>query len=190
MRNGKMSNQDQHILTEINQWLDQVVIGLNLCPFAAQPYQNKQIRFAVSHCDSEACLLEDLQNELNLLAETKAESIETTLLVVPNMLEDFYDYNDFLEFVDALIDDNQWQGTFQIATFHPHYQFGGTEPEDVENLTNRAPYPILHLLREASLEKAIEHYPNPERIPERNIETVCNLTQQQKNVLFPHLFSN
>ncbi|WP_029407102.1 DUF1415 domain-containing protein [Thiomicrorhabdus sp. Milos-T2] len=183
-------NNNQAILNDVNQWLDKVVIGLNLCPFASQPYKNQQIRFTISHCDSDACLLEDLQNELNLLAETKAESIETTLLIVPNMLQDFYDYNDFLEYVDALIEDNQWQGIFQVATFHPNYQFGGTEPEDTENLTNRAPYPILHLLREASLEKAIEHYPNPEEIPEQNIETVSNLTLQQKSVLFPHIFKN
>lgn len=187
-----MSNptNNEQILNDVNQWLDKVVIGLNLCPFASQPYKNQQIRFAISHCNTDACLLEDLQNELNLLAETKAESIETTLLIVPNMLEDFYDYNDFLEYVDALIEDNEWEGIFQVATFHPDYQFGGTEPEDDENLTNRAPYPILHLLREASLEKAIAHYPNPELIPEHNIETVCGLSQEQKVALFPHIFKN
>ncbi|HHT00583.1 MAG TPA: DUF1415 domain-containing protein [Thiomicrospira sp.] len=182
-----MSNK-QHILNEVNQWLDKVVIGLNLCPFASRPYQQKQIRFTVSQCNTQACLLEDLQNELILLAETKAESIETTLVIVPNMLDDFYDYNDFLEYVDALIEDNEWQGIFQVATFHPNYQFAGTEPEDAENLTNRAPYPILHLLREESLEKAIAHYPHPEQIPENNIETVSNLTLEQKISLFAHTF--
>ena len=176
------------ILNEVNQWLDQVVIGLNLCPFAAKPYQQKQVRFVVSQCNNDACLLDDLLNELNFLAETKVETVETTLLIVPNMLADFYDYNDFLEYVDGLIEDNEWEGIFQVATFHPNYQFGGTEPEDAENLTNRAPYPILHLLREASLEKAIAHYPNPELIPEHNIETVSNLTLEQKASLFPHLF--
>ncbi|WP_040725800.1 DUF1415 domain-containing protein [Thiomicrorhabdus sp. Kp2] len=185
-----MSNQEnQAILDSVNQWLDKVVIGLNLCPFASKPFRDNQIRLSVSQSTSDANLLEDLQTELNLLAESKPEHIETTLLIVPNMLGDFYDYNDFLEYVDALIEDNEWQGIFQVATFHPNYQFGGTEPEDDENLTNRAPYPILHLLREASLEKAIEHYPNPELIPEHNIETVCGLSQQQKVALFPYLFS-
>lgn len=185
-----MSNpQQEQILNEVNQWLDKVVIGLNLCPFASKPFRENQIRFSVSHSTSEANLLEDLQTELNLLAESKPENIETTLLIVPNMLADFYDYNDFLEYVDALIEDNEWQGIFQVATFHPNYQFGGTKPEDAENLTNRAPYPILHLLREESLEKAIAHYPNPELIPEHNIETVCGLSQDQKIVLFPYLFS-
>lgn len=179
---------NEQILNDVNQWLDKVVIGLNLCPFAARPYQQKQIRFTISQCETDACLLEELQNELNLLAETKAEKIETTLLIVPNMLQDFYDYNDFLDLVDALIEDSGWEGVFQVATFHPNYQFGGTQPEDAENLTNRAPYPILHLLREASLEKAIEHYPNPELIPEHNIDTVSNLTLEQKVSLFPHLF--
>jgi len=176
------------ILNDVNQWLDKVVIGLNLCPFAFKPYKNQQIRFSISQSTSESDLLEDLQSELNLLAESKADNIETTLLIVPNMLQDFYDYNDFLEYVDALILDNEWEGIFQVATFHPNYQFGGTEPGDAENLTNRAPYPILHLLREQSLEKAIEHYPNPELIPEHNIETVTNLTQEQKISLFPHIF--
>lgn len=179
---------NEQILNEVNQWLDKVVIGLNLCPFASRPYQQKQIRFTISQCNTDACLLEELQNELKLLAETKAEKIETTLLIVPNMLQDFYDYNDFLDYVDGLIADNEWEGIFQVATFHPDYQFGGTQPEDAENLTNRAPYPILHLLREASLEKAIEHYPNPELIPEHNIETVNNLTLEQKVSLFPYLF--
>lgn len=179
---------NEQILNEVNQWLDKVVIGLNLCPFASRPYQQKQIRFTISQCNTDACLLEELQNELKLLAETKAEKIETTLLIVPNMLQDFYDYNDFLDDVDGLIADNEWEGIFQVATFHPDYQFGGTQPEDAENLTNRAPYPILHLLREASLEKAIEHYPNPELIPEHNIETVNNLTLEQKVSLFPYLF--
>lgn len=179
---------NEQILNDVNQWLDKVVIGLNLCPFAARPYQQKQIRFTISQCETDACLLEELQNELNLLAETKAEKIETTLLIAPNMLQDFYDYNDFLDLVDALIEDSGWEGVFQVATFHPNYQFGGTQPEDAENLTNRAPYPILHLLREASLEKAIEHYPNPELIPEHNIDTVSNLTLEQKVSLFPHLF--
>jgi len=184
-----MSNHtNKHILNSVNQWLDQVVIGLNLCPFASKPFRDKQIRLSISQSTSDANLLEDLQTEINLLAESKQENIETTLLIVPNMLDDFYDYNDFLEYVDALIEGNEWEGIFQVATFHPNYQFGGTEPEDAENLTNRAPYPILHILREASLEKAIAHYPNPELIPEHNIETVCGLSQQQKIALFPYLF--
>ncbi|NPA72479.1 MAG: DUF1415 domain-containing protein [Gammaproteobacteria bacterium] len=177
------------ILKSVNQWLDQVVIGLNLCPFAAKPYQQKQIRFKVSSANQPNVLLEDLLAELSLLAKTDAKTLETTLLIIPNMLEDFYDYNDFLNEVDALIADQAWEGIFQVATFHPNYQFGGTQPEDAENLTNRAPYPILHLLREASLEKAIEHYPHPEQIPERNIQTVCALTDIQKSSLFPYLTS-
>ncbi|MDG6773434.1 DUF1415 domain-containing protein [Thiomicrorhabdus sp. ZW0627] len=173
---------------QIRNWLQQVVIGLNLCPFASKPYLDNQVRIAVSDCTDDACLLEDLLGELQYLDGHKPQEVETTLIVIPGMLEDFYDYNDFLDSAEALLGDGGWAGTYQIASFHPHYQFAGTQPEDSENLTNRAPYPVLHLIREASLEKALKHYPNPEMIPERNIETVEKLTDEQKHNLFPFLF--
>lgn len=180
---------NNQIKQSVDQWLDQVVIGLNLCPFALKPYKNQQIDLVVSNCTDEACLLENLQQELQRLENTAAADLETTLLIVPNMMQDFYDYNQFLDYVDALIEQQGWTGTFQIATFHPDYQFGGTMPEDAENLTNRAPYPILHLLREASLEKALAHYPHPEQIPENNIQTVSTLSDSDKLKLFPFLFN-
>lgn len=173
---------------QTRNWLQQVVIGLNLCPFASKPYLDNQVRIAVSDCTEEACLLDDLLNELQYLDGHDAQEVETTLLVIPGMLTDFYDYNDFLDSAEAALEDGGWTGTYQIASFHPRYQFAGTAPEDAENLTNRAPYPILHLIREASLEKALKHYPDPEMIPERNIETVENLTDEQKCSLFPFLF--
>lgn len=179
---------DEPILKEVNRWLEQVVIGLNLCPFATWPQQQKQIRFAITPCDTEACLLQALHDECILLENTPAQEIETTLLIIPNLLHDFYDYNDFLDLVEGLIEEHDWHGVFQVATFHPNYQFGGTQPNDDENLTNRSPYPILHLLREVSLEKAIEHYPNTEEIPERNIDTVTQLSLAQKKSLFPYLY--
>lgn len=187
-----MSNQTEFsqdtITKQIHQWLDQVVIGLNLCPFASAPYKKQQIRIEVTDCDNQTCLVYKLEDELKKLAETPVEELETTLLVIPETLHDFYDYNDFLDIAESIIEENNYAGVFQIASFHPQYQFAGTEAEDNENLTNRAPFPILHLLREESLEKAVAHYPNPEEIPERNIKTVCNLTEQQKTSLFPHLF--
>ncbi len=179
---------NDHIEAQVRHWLEDVVIGLNLCPFASKHYQAQQVRFSISRCRDEACLLTELESELSLLMLKPAEEIETTLLIIPDMLESFDDYNQCLDMVDALLEQNHWEGIFQVATFHPDYQFGGTLPEDDENLTNRAPFPILHLLREESLERVLKHYPNPELIPEHNIETVCNLTLEQKIALFPHLF--
>ncbi len=181
---------DKHsIESQVRQWLEQVVIGLNLCPFAAKPYQAQQIRFVTTPCQEASCLLTELAAELILLEQKEPSEIETTLLIIPNMLDSFDDYNQFLNLVDALIEQLNFQGTFQIASFHPNYQFGGTQPCDTENLTNRAPYPILHLIREASLERVLKHYPSPESIPENNIQRVANLTEQEKQQLFPYLFS-
>jgi hypothetical protein len=176
----------QTIEAQIRTWLEQVVIGLNLCPFAAHPYQNQQVHIAISPCTDKLCLLTQLQSELEHLEQHP--TIETTVLVIPNLLQDFDDYNQFLDLVDDLIAQQGWEGVFQVASFHPNYQFGGTQPEDAENLTNRAPYPILHLLREASLEHALEHTAHPEEIFERNIATVQALSETEKAKLFPHLF--
>ncbi|VAW46091.1 hypothetical protein MNBD_GAMMA04-1422 [hydrothermal vent metagenome] len=175
---------------QVRQWLEQVVIGLNLCPFASKPYQAQQIRFVVSECQTTESLLTELATELALLSQKTPEEIETTLLILPNMLDDFDDYNQCLNHVDALIEQLNYQGVFQVASFHPNYQFGGTQPEDAENLTNRAPFPILHLIREASLERVLKHYPNPEQIPENNIKCVSNLSKQEKQHLFPYLFGS
>ncbi|NOI64632.1 DUF1415 domain-containing protein [Vibrio sp. 99-8-1] len=173
---------------QVRTWLEEVVIGLNLCPFAAKPNRNKQIKIQVSRADTEEALLEELLTELMILATSDAETLETTLVVVPDMLDDFYLYNQFLDWVDALIKQQEWQGIFQVATFHPDYCFAGVEPDDDENLTNRSPFPILHLIREESMERVLKHYPNPEQIPDNNIDCVTSLTDQQKKQLFPYLF--
>ncbi len=184
------TTSEKHLIEQhVRNWLEQVVIGLNLCPFAAKPYQAKQIRFAVSSCQKKEHLLIELATELALLSNTEPCEIETTLLIIPNMLNSFEDYNQFLNHVDALLEQLNYQGIFQVASFHPNYQFAGTQPDDSENLTNRAPYPILHLIREASLERVLKHYPNPEQIPENNIRRVSKLTEQEKQTLFPYLFS-
>lgn len=178
----------QKIEQEVQQWLEDVVIGLNLCPFAAKPNRNKQIKVFVSEATTEEVLLEDVLQELMNLDSKTAEELETTLVAIPNMLEDFMDYNLFLDWIDALIKQQEWEGTFQIATFHPNYCFGGAEPEDDENLTNRSPYPVLHLIREESMEKVLKHYPNPEAIPDTNIARVEALTPEERRKLFPYLF--
>ncbi|WP_319379939.1 DUF1415 domain-containing protein [Thiomicrorhabdus sp.] len=177
-------------IAQVRSWLEQVVVGLNLCPFAKHPYQNNQIHFAVSLAQDEETLLQDLLFELQELERLDSKERDTTLLIVPEMLQSFDDFNNFLDWSDALIYQQGWRGTFQIATFHPNYRFAQTEEHDDDNLTNQAPLPILHILRETSIEKALEHYPeDPETIFQRNIQTVRNLSIQQKRQLFPHLFS-
>lgn len=177
------------IARHIQDWLEQVVISLNLCPFASRPYRQQQVRIRVSDCVDEACLLDILTEELALLENTPASALETTLIAVPDSLADFYDYNDFLDLAEARLVELGMDQDYQIASFHPHYQFAGTQPQDCENLTNRAPYPLLHLLRQSSLNAALEHYPDPEQIPQRNIETVCNLPENTLKQLFGYLFT-
>lgn len=182
-------NTDINAITEqVDQWLNDVVIGLNLCPFAAKPQRNKQIKIFVSEASQEEALLEDILLQLIELSNTEPERLETTLVVVPNMLQDFWDYNFFIDWVEGLIKQQDWEGIFQVATFHPDYCFGGAEPEDDENLTNRSPYPVFHLIREESMEKVLKHYPDPESIPDTNIARVSALSEEERQKLFPYLF--
>ncbi|UMM01770.1 DUF1415 domain-containing protein [Vibrio campbellii] len=183
------SNTDINAITEqVDQWLNDVVIGLNLCPFAAKPQRNKQIKIFVSEASQEEALLEDILLQLIELSNTEPEKLETTLVVVPKMLQDFWDYNFFIDWVEGLIKQQDWEGIFQVATFHPDYCFGGAEPEDDENLTNRSPYPVFHLIREESMEKVLKHYPDPESIPDTNIARVSALSEEERKKLFPYLF--
>jgi hypothetical protein len=161
----------------VRQWLESLVIGLNLCPFAGRELLNNRIRFAVTGATSEDELLQALQAELELLGVNS--SIETTLLIHPKVLGDFADYNQFLDAADGMLRHLELEGVYQVASFHPDYQFGGTEPNDVENFTNRAPYPLLHILREESLERAIAEFPDVEKIPERNIKLMKSMGEEQ-----------
>lgn len=181
-------DQIEAIALQVERWLDQVVIGLNLCPFAAEPRRQGQIRFQVSTAMKPEEWLAELQAELRLLARMSPAELETTLLIIPFGLDTFEEYNDFLELAELLLQQFGWEGEFQIASFHPHYQFEGTNPGDAENLTNRSPYPLLHILREASIAEALEHYSRPESIPQRNIEQVRSLSDTQRQQLFPELF--
>ena len=182
-------NTDINAITEqVDQWLNDVVIGLNLCPFAAKPQRNKQIKIFVSEASQEEALLEDILLQLIELSNTEPEKLETTLVVVPNMLQDFWDYNFFIDWVEGLIKQQDWEGIFQVATFHPDYCLGGAEPEDDENLTNRSPYPVFHLIREEGMEKVLKHYPDPESIPDTNIARVSALSEEELKKLFPYLF--
>ena len=159
----------------VRRWLERAVIGLNLCPFAKAVYVKQQVRIVVSDASTERALLEQLGEELALLRDTPTEDIDTTLLVHPQVLGDFLDYNDFLGDADALVEAMDLDGTLQVASFHPDYQFADSAADDPDNLTNRAPWPILHLLREASIDRAVAAYRGPDVIVARNIETVRKL---------------
>jgi uncharacterized protein len=163
------------VIAETRTWLEQIVIGLNLCPFAKAVYVKNQVRFVLSDATTPEALVEELAEELVLLRDTPAEEIDTTLIVHPEVLTDFLDYNDFLDNADAAIEALDLQGILQVASFHPQYQFAGVAPDDVSNYTNRSPYPTLHLLREDSVERAVAAFPDPDVIVERNIETLDKL---------------
>ena len=173
---------------DVKTWLNQVVIGLNLCPFSAKPTRENRVRFKVSPAHTEEELIADLTDEMELLDQTPAAEIETTLLITPNALQDFFDYTQFLIWAQSHLKRRGYLGVYQLASFHPNYYFAGTDPSDSENLTNRAPYPIIHIIREASLEQALKYFEGVEDIPDRNRACVQALTTEQKTNLFPYLF--
>lgn len=173
---SKMSTPTRDtVLQDTQQWLLQAVIGLNLCPFAKAVHVKNGIRYVVSEATEPAALLKELAHELLLLQRSDADEVETTLLIHPQVLTDFLDFNDFLEAADGLVEELELDGELQVASFHPHYQFDGTEPGDISNFSNRSPYPTLHLLRESSIERAVEAMPDTDRIFETNIETLEKL---------------
>lgn len=166
---------DEAVIDAVRHWLTRAVIGLNLCPFAKSVHVKDQVRYLVSAATRDEDVLDDLERELRRLADADPAQVDTTLLIVPHALADFLAYNDFLYFADRLLGSLRLEGTLQIASFHPQYQFEGTGPDDIENYTNRAPYPILHLLREDSIARAAEAFPEAEDIYERNMETLRRL---------------
>ncbi len=166
---------DAIVVQDMVRWLERAVIGLNLCPFAKGVHTKGQIHYAVSAATDGRELLQDLQRELEALAEASPEKRDTTLLIAPRCMEDFLDFNDFLELADEMLDVLDLGGILQIASFHPQFQFDGTEVDDITNATNRAPYPTLHLIREESLDAAVEAFPEAEMIYERNMEVLREL---------------
>ncbi|MEN1942162.1 DUF1415 domain-containing protein [Luteimonas sp. MJ246] len=162
-------------LEDTRRWLERAVIGLNLCPFAKAVVNKGQVRMVLSEARDEAALLEELGAELLRLRDTPAADIDTTLIVHPQVLGDFLDYNDFLESADALVSELDLEGVLQVASFHPQYQFADSQPDDIANYTNRSPWPTLHLLREDSVSRAVEAFPDPDEIVERNVETLQKL---------------
>ena len=171
-------------IADTRRWLERAVIGLNLCPFAKAVHAKGQVRYVLSEATTAEALLEQLGEELAFLRDAPADEIDTTLIVHPAALQDFLDYNDFLELADALVAELELEGVLQVASFHPRYQFAGTAPDDIENFTNRAPHPTLHLLREDSVSRAVAAYPDPDAIIDRNIETLRKLGHNGWDRLF------
>jgi hypothetical protein len=167
-------NQEE-VIAATRTWLEKAVIGLNLCPFAKAVHIKEQVRYVVSAASSAEELLQDLVKELEILAESNAEKIETTLLIHPYVMNDFLDFNDFLDVADGAVEELDLDGILQVASFHPYYQFADTDIDDIENFTNRSPYPTLHLLREESIDRAVEAFPEADEIYEKNIRTLNDL---------------
>ena len=170
--NSQDEPNDEAILAQSRRWLERAVIGLNLCPFAKAVHVKLQIRWVLSQATSAEALLEDLADELIRLNASDPAAHDTTLLIHPYVLQDFLDYNAFLDLADRLIEELALAGELQVASFHPQYQFADSAPEDVENLSNRAPFPTLHLLRESSVDLAVAAFPEAEHIYLKNIETL------------------
>ncbi len=176
------------IIESTKRWVENFVIELKLCPFAKKELVNDRIRFVVSDAITEEQLLQALRKEFEKL--NIESSIETTLLIHTNILQDFFDYNQFLGVANNLLREMQLEGVYQIASFHPKYQFDGTEAGDIENYTNRSPYPILHLLREDSIERAISQYPDVNQIPVRNIALMKSMGSDKVKFLLDNNLKN
>jgi len=167
-----MDKETALIIGETRAWVERAVIGLNLCPFAKAVQVKGQVRYAVADATEPTALLATLRDELRLLSAADPAEVETTLLVHPHVLSDFAEYNDFLDLADEALVDLGLDGELQIASFHPDYQFADAAPDDLGNATNRSPYPCLHLLREESIDRAVDAFPEPEAIFEANIRTL------------------
>ena len=173
-----MTAEDRDPIALTKRWLERAVIGLNLCPFAKAVHAKGQIRFVLSEATTPEALLEELVAELAWLRDADPQTTDTTLLIHPRVLNDFLDYNDFLDAADAAIEALGLEGVLQVASFHPDYQFAGTEPDDIGNYSNRSPFPTLHLLREASVSRAVDTFPDADGIVDRNLATLERLGDQ------------
>ncbi|MFT6907850.1 MAG: hypothetical protein ACJAS1_004537 [Oleiphilaceae bacterium] len=173
---------------DVIHWLKTIVIGLNFCPFARKPFESNCVRIVCEEYTQEDAILELVLLELNKLEETKASEIETTLIVLPKAYPDFHDFNSLVFVLNNVLELEGFEGIFQIASFHPAYQFAGTDTDDIENYTNRAPYPVLHLIREESISFALELHPDPDGIPDKNILCLKSLSVTQLKDYFSYLY--
>jgi hypothetical protein len=176
--------QADAVIARTRDWLERAVIGLNLCPFARAVHVRGQVRFAVTAATTADALLDELAQELTLLDQSDPAAIATTLLVHPQALEEFLDFNDFLDAAETAVESLGLDGVLQVASFHPRYQFADSGPDDIENYSNRAPYPILHLLREEDIDRAVQAFPDPESIFGENLKTLRGLGHAGWRALF------
>jgi hypothetical protein len=184
--NDKMTEYSpEQVRALTRRWLEVMVVGENLCPFAAPVLKRAQIRFAVSEAQTAAAIAADFLQELDLIQQAPEDEIATTLLIVPRALGDFYDYLDLLAHCEDLIAEAGLDGVFQLASFHPRYRFTGVPADDISHWTNRAPFAMFHLLREGQMSRVLAHYPDPDAIPERNIEHLRALGRDGLIRLFP-----
>lgn len=176
--------QTNKYIESTQKWLKQVVIDLGLCPFANLPFINNQIRYVICLADTSEMQLTDFWNEIETIKNSAASLVETTLIIFPNQLNDFQAYLDFFSLAETLLEDQGELENFQLASFHPNYQFAGTTPDDVSNYTNRSPFPIIHILRADELETAITNHPDTAKIPERNIALMEEMGLEKVLALF------
>lgn len=171
--------------TAVTHWLQEVVIGLNLCPFARRPFMADAVRIVTVESEQTAAILNNVQQELDYL--TAHPEVETTIIVLTNALDDFFHYNDFMYVVDDWLWQNDYEGVYQIASFHPDYCFADEKANDVSNFTNRAPFPLLHILREDQLEDLLTRFADADEIPANNIRRLRQLSHEQLRTLFAYL---
>ena len=171
------------VIAVTTAWIENVVIGLNLCPFAKSIHVKQQLRYSVSFANNGEALLEEFKRELKKLVAARPDQIESTLLIHPNVLDDFQDYLHFLLLCDATLEELELDGIVQVASFHPNYQFAGTAPDDVTNYSNRSPFPTLHLLRESSVTRAVESLPDAAAIYESNIVTLKRIGESRMKAI-------
>jgi len=183
MTHTPLESKDAQVVADTVQWLERAVIGLNLCPFAKGVHAKGQIHYVVNRGQTDGDLLDVLEAELLALAAADPAARDTTLLIAPDMLAEFLVFNDFLDRADKLLRKLDLEGVLQIASFHPQFQFADTEADDISNFTNRAPYPTLHLLREESIDRAVEAFPQAEQIFEKNMQTLNTLGATGWNAL-------
>lgn len=172
---NEAAQHDHAVIAEVTRWLERAVIGLGLCPFARAPHLQGRLRMRVSRATDVATLQRDLASELQTLHALPDSTTETGLLIHPFVLQDFLDYNDFLDVADATVQELGLEGDWQVASFHPHYRFAGSSDDDIENYSNRSPYPVLHLLRESSIDSAVDAMADSDEIYRRNMRTLRKL---------------
>lgn len=175
---------NSQVIKTVQNWVEEFIIGYNICPFAKKVFVTLRIKYILNTSTNDEQILQAFLKELQWLSTTDSKEIDTTLFILTNAFLDFEHYLNFIHIIEVMIEQLDYEGVFQVATFHPNYQFEGTQPTDAENFTNRAPFPIIHILREESVEKAIENYPNPEAIPERNIDLMNKMGAEKLNAIF------